>query len=107
MFFNEKLMELEFKGIISFILEGFCRKRENAQLTRSVISGFGGCSQRAGAEIARRSGSVHCLLSSKQPSGHARRFADSVLHPACQVAKPVRVCPACQVAERKGIALPD
>ncbi len=26
-------------------------KRENAQLTRSVISGFGRCSQRAGAVI--------------------------------------------------------
>jgi len=58
-------------------------KRENAQLTRSVISGFGRCSQRAGAE----------------------KGVDSVLHPACQVAKPVRVCPACKVADSYDSAL--
>ena len=60
-------------------------KRENAQLIRSVISGFGRCSQRAGADIARRSGSVHCLQSTEQPSGHARKFAKPVCAgPACQ-----------------------
>ena len=45
------------------------RFAKNAQLAKSAISGFGMCSQRAGAKNWRRSGSVHCLQSSKQLSG--------------------------------------
>ena len=69
-------------------------KRENAQLTRSVISGFGRCSQRAGAEI----GAGPDLYT-------ACKVVNGYPDPACQVAKPVRVCPACKVADSYDSAL--
>ena len=61
-------------------------KPKNAQLTRRVISGFGRCSQRAGAKIACRTASVHCLPDTEQPFDHTRKFVKPVCAgPACQV----------------------
>ena len=48
-----------------------------------MISGFGRCSQRASAEIARRTGSVHCLQSIEQRSGHTRSFAKTLTGLPC------------------------
>ena len=61
----------------------FCK---NTQLTRSVISGFGMCSQRAGAKI----GAGPDLYT-------ACKVVNSHPDTACQFAKPLRVCPACHV----------
>ena len=69
--------------------EAFCK---NAQLTRSVISGFGMCSQRAGAKI----GAGPDLYT-------ACKVVNSHPDPACQFAKPVWVCPACQVPNHTGM----
>ena len=67
-------------------------KRENAQLTRSVIPGFGMCSQRAGAEIGA---SPDLYTACKVVNSHP--------DPAFQFTKPVCAGPACQVPNHTGI----
>ena len=59
-----------------------------------AISGFGMCSQRAGAEI----GAGPDLYT-------ACKVVNSHSDTACQFAKPVRVCPACKVADSYDSAL--
>ena len=61
---------------------------KDAQLTRSVISGFGMCSQRADAEI----GAGPDLYT-------ACKVVNGYPDPACQFAKPVCAGPACQVVK--------
>ena len=80
-------------------------KRENAKLTRSVISGFGMCPQQAGAEIgAGPDLYTVCKVVNSHPDT-ACQFAKPVwVGPACQVSI-IQVCIACQVVNMDGNAL--
>ena len=68
------------------------RFAKNAQLAQSAISGFGMCSQRAGAKI----GAGPDLYT-------ACKVVNSHPDTACQFAKPVCVGPACQVPNHTGM----
>ena len=70
------------------------RFEKNAQLAQSAISGFGMCSQRAGAKI----GAGPDLYT-------ACKVVNSHPDTACQFAKPVWVGPACESANTYGFAL--
>ena len=70
-----------------------------------MISGFGRCSQRAGAEIARRSGSVHCLLSSEQHPDMLTFLQNLYVQALLARYQIIQVCIACQVVNMDGNAL--
>ena len=79
-------MEMDIEYLIRIVNNDMNIKKrfaKNAQLTRSVISGFGICSQRAWCKNWRRSGSVHCLRSSKQPSGHCLPICKTCMGRPC------------------------
>ena len=73
-------MEMDIEYLIRIVNNDMNIKKrfaKNAQLAQSAISGFGMCSQRAGAKIG----------------------AGPDLYTACQFAKPAWVGPACQVVK--------
>ena len=70
------------------------KKREDAQLTRSVIPGFGMCSQRAGAEIG--TGPIPDMIANLQ-----NLYVQALLA-KYQI---IQVCIACHVVNMDGNAL--
>lgn len=87
-------------GIKTF--PAFC---ENAQLTRSVISGFGRCSQRAGAEIgAGPDLYTACKVVNSYPPllANLQNLYGFALLAKYQI---IQVCIACQVVDMDGNAL--
>ena len=89
---NMIFASIVFLWICNFPFRSIQRFWKNAQLTRSVISGFGKRSQQAGAEI----GADPDLYT-------ACKVVNSYPDPACQFAKPVWVSPACQVPNHTGM----
>ena len=88
-------MEMDIEYLIRIVNNDMNIKKrfaKNAQLAQSAISGFGMCSQRAGAKI----GAGPDLYT-------ACKVVNSHPDPACQFAKPVWVCPACQVPNHTGM----
>ena len=87
-------------GIKTF--PAFC---ENAQLTRSVISGFGMCSQRAGAEIgAGPDQYTACKVLNSHPDmlANLQNLYVQALLAKYQI---IQVCIACQIVYMDGNAL--
>ena len=84
-------MEMDIEYLIRIVNNDMNIKKrfaKNAQLAQSAISGFGMCSQRAGAKI----GAGPDLYT-------ACEVVNSHPDTACQFAKPVWVGPACQVVK--------
>ena len=88
-------MEMDIEYLIRIVNNDMNIKKrfaKNAQLAQSAISGFGMCSQRAGAKIvAGPDLYTACKVVNSHPDT------------ACQFAKPVWVGPACQVPNHTGM----